>query len=207
MSSDAQSNLYVVSSPSGGGKSTLVGQALRSVPGLRFSISYTTRPPRPGEQSGREYFFVSEEEFFRLRDQNALLEWAHVYGHYYGTSREQVERSRNEEIDLILDIDVQGARQIRASMPDAVFIFVMPPSFDTLRDRLTGRNTDGRYDIEQRLTGASQEVRAWSEFDYVIVNDEIDRASSALIGIISADRKRTTRQAAAVQAILKTFGG
>lgn len=207
MSNDARSNLYVVSSPSGGGKSTLANRAVRGFAGLKFSISYTTRPPRPGEENGREYFFVPEEEFFQLRERHALLEWARVFGNYYGTSREQVERSRDEGIDLILDVDIQGARQIRQSMPGAVLVFVLPPSYAILRERLITRNTDGRYDIEHRLSCAREEVKAWNEFDYIIVNDVVERAASSLMAIIEADRHRRSRQTPGVLPILETFEG
>lgn len=207
MSSESKPNLFVVSSPSGGGKSTLVQAALQRVPGLAFSVSFTTRQPRPNERQDREYHFVSEEEFLGLRDRGQLLEWAEVHGNFYGTSKEQVNESLSQGVDLILDIDVQGARQIHRAETGAILVFVMPPSAETLRQRLINRSTDPSYNIERRLKNAYAEVRAWNEFDYIIVNDDLDRAVSSLVAIILAARQRTPRQSPAVNAILKTFGG
>lgn len=206
MSSESKPNLFVVSSPSGGGKSTLVQAALQRVPGLAFSVSFTTRQPRPNERQDREYHFVSEEEFLGLRDRGQLLEWAEVHGNFYGTSKEQVDGSLSQGVDLILDIDVQGARQIHRAEAGAILVFVMPPSAETLRQRLINRSTDPSYNIERRLQNAYGEVRAWNEFDYIIVNDDLDRAVSSLVAIILAARQRTPRQSPAVNAILKTFG-
>lgn len=206
MSSESKPNLFVVSSPSGGGKSTLVQAALQRVPSLAFSVSFTTRQPRPNERQDREYHFVSEEEFLKLRDGGQLLEWAEVHGNFYGTSKEQVNESLSQGVDLILDIDVQGARQIHLAEAGAILVFVMPPSAETLRQRLINRSTDPSYNIERRLKNAYGEVRAWNEFDYIIVNDDLDRAVSSLVAIILAARQRTPRQSPAVNAILKTFG-
>src|SRR5215471_16200184 len=149
--------LLVVSSPSGGGKGTLIDRALKIVPGLALSISYTTRAPRGQEQNGREYFFVDEPAFREMIERGDLLEWADVYGHLYGTSAAQVERERAAGHDIILEIDVQGAESIRHQVPDAVSIFILPPSYEVLRSGLVARATGTAADLERRLTGGPSE--------------------------------------------------
>ena len=146
--------LVVVSSPSGGGKGTLIDRVLKTVPGVSYSISYTTRAPRGTEQNGREYFFVDRPAFAAMIERGEFLEWADVYGHLYGTNAAQVERERAAGRDIILEIDVQGAASIRAKVPDSISVFILPPSFELLRERLVARNTDSAADLERRMTGA-----------------------------------------------------
>src|SRR5437588_3921032 len=153
--------LIVVSSPSGGGKGTLIDRVLQTVPGVSYSVSYTTRAPRAGEQDGREYFFVSRNAFEEMIGRGDFLEWANVYGHLYGTNRTQVERERDAGRDIILEIDVQGAESIRGLAPDAVTVFILPPSFELLKNRLVARGTDSPGDLERRLRGAPAEVEQY----------------------------------------------
>ena len=198
--------LIVVSSPSGGGKGTLIDRVLKTVPGLAFSISYTTRAPRGSEQDGREYFFVDEPAFRAMIERGEFLEWADVYGHLYGTAALQVARERAEGHDIILEIDVQGAESIRHTVPDAVSIFILPPSFELLRNRLVARATDSAADLERRLKGAPAEVAQYEHFDYVILNDDINRASQQLASVIYAERARRERQQVTLREALEAFG-
>jgi guanylate kinase len=198
--------LIVVSSPSGGGKGTLIDRVLKTVPGLAFSISYTTRAPRGSEQNGREYFFVDEPSFRAMIERGEFLEWADVYGHLYGTSALQVARERAEGRDIILEIDVQGAESIRHKVPDSVSIFILPPSFELLRNRLVARATDSAADLERRLQGAPLEVAQYEHFDYVILNDDINRASQQLAAVIYAERARRERQQITLRDTLEDFG-
>jgi guanylate kinase len=197
--------LIVVSSPSGGGKGTLIDRVLQSVPGVSYSVSFTTRPPRAGEQNGREYFFVDESKFREMIKRGQFLEWADVYGHLYGTSRKQVEHDRDAGRDIILEIDVQGAESVRGLVPDAVTIFILPPSFELLRKRLVTRATDSEADLARRLNGAPGEVEQYRHFQYVIVNDDIDRASAQLASVIYAERARRERQEASARDALADF--
>jgi len=198
--------LIVVSSPSGGGKGTLIDRVLKTVPGVTYSVSYTTRAPRGTEQNGREYFFVSTTTFEEMARRGDFLEWANVYGHLYGTSQAQVESERAAGHDIILEIDVQGAASIRARIDDAVSIFILPPSFELLRQRLVKRGTDSAADLEKRLRGAPGEVEQQKNFQYVILNDDINRASQQLAAVISAERARQTRQEARLKGTLADFG-
>ncbi len=200
-----RSMLVVVSSPSGGGKGTLIDQVLKIVPGVSYSVSYTTRGPRQGEKDGREYFFVSTAVFEEMIARQEFLEWANVYGSLYGTSREQVNRERNAGRDIILEIDVQGAAKVRSLVADAVSVFILPPSFEVLRRRLVNRGTDSPADLERRLKGAPAEVRQYQDFQYVIVNDDVERASAQLASVIWAERARRDRQEAKLQEILADF--
>jgi guanylate kinase len=197
--------LIVVSSPSGGGKGTLIDRVLKTVPGVSYSISYTTRAPRPGEQNGREYFFVSTGEFKAMLGRSELLEWANVYGYLYGTSRAQVEEERAAGHDIILEIDVQGAASIRRLVPDAVTVFILPPSFELLRQRLVTRGTDAPADLERRLRGAPAEVEQYKDFQYAILNDDINRASAQLAAVIYAERARRERQEVRLKGPLEDF--
>ena len=197
--------LIVVSSPSGGGKGTLIDRVLQTVPGVSYSVSFTTRPPRHGEQNGREYFFVSESVFKDMIARGEFLEWADVYGHLYGTSHKQVEEDRNAGRDIILEIDVQGAENIRGLVSDAVTIFILPPSFELLRNRLVARATDSAADLEKRLHGAPGEVDQYRHFQYVILNDDINRASAQLASVIYAERARCERQEVNASAALADF--
>lgn len=198
--------LIVVSSPSGGGKGTLIDRVLRTVPGVSYSVSYTTRAPRETEQNGREYFFVSTDAFEEMIRRGEFLEWANVYGYLYGTNRIQVERELAVGHDIILEIDVQGAASIRAKIDDAVSIFILPPSFELLRQRLLARGTDSPTDLERRLRGAPAEVEQHRNFQYVILNDDINRASQQLASVIYAERARLGRQEARLKGTFRDFG-
>ena len=198
--------LIVVSSPSGGGKGTLIDRVLKIVDGVSYSVSYTTRAPRGAEQNGREYFFVSTAEFEEMIRRDEFLEWANVYGHLYGTHRDQVERERAAGCDIILEIDVQGAASIRRKVPDPVTVFILPPSFELLRERLVARNTDSPADLERRLRGAPAEVEQYKYFDYVLLNDDINRASAQLASVIYAERARRERQEVRLKETLLDFG-
>jgi guanylate kinase len=198
--------LIVVSSPSGGGKGTLIDRVLKTVPDIRYSVSFTTRAPRGSERDGCEYFFVDEPAFRAMIAHGDFLEWADVYGHLYGTSATQVDRERAAGRDIILEIDVQGAESIRHKVPDAVSIFILPPSFELLRNRLVARATDSAADLDRRLAGAASEVAQYKHFAYVILNDDINRASQQLAAVIYAERARRERQEVTLREALKDFG-
>jgi guanylate kinase len=176
--------LFVVSAPSGAGKTSLVRALLERLPELRVSTSHTTRPARPNEVEGREYFFVDNAEFDRLATAGAFLEHARVFDNQYGTSRRQLEEKLAAGHDVILEIDWQGARQVRAAMPDCLSIFILPPSTEALRRRLTNRQTDSAAVIERRLADAVSDMSHYREFDYVVVNDDFERAVADLAQII-----------------------
>ena len=197
--------LIVVSSPSGGGKGTLIDRVLQTLPGVSYSVSYTTRAPRPGEQEGREYFFVTKPAFEEMIQRGEFLEWANVYGHLYGTSHSQVESEREAGRDIILEIDVQGAESIRGLVSDAVTVFILPPSFELLRNRLVARATDSESELQRRLHGAPSEVQQYKNFQYVILNDDINRASAQLSAVILAERARRERQECAAHESLADF--
>lgn len=174
----------MIAAPSGAGKTSLVRALMEREPALRFSISYTTRPQRPTETHGRDYFFVSGEEFAAMVERGEFLEHARVFDNCYGTSRAQVEASLGAGQDLILEIDWQGARQIRRAMPESVAIFVLPPSRGELERRLRGRGTDAEAVIQRRLRDAAADMTHWDEFDFVVVNDDFDRALDDLLGVV-----------------------
>lgn len=197
--------LFVVSSPSGGGKGTLIQRMLKKAPHLSYSVSFTTRAPRNGEVSGREYFFITPEEFERMVAANEFLEWAHVHGKLYGTSRSQVFREISEGRDIVLEVDVQGAASIRALMPDAVGIFILPPSFEVLRQRLLDRGTDSPEELNLRLRNAPRELKDYAAFQYLIINDDADRAADLLSAIVHAERARIHRQQPRVKHIVQAF--
>lgn len=197
--------LIVVSSPSGGGKSSLIRQVLKYVPDVGYSVSYTTRAPRPGEVHGRDYFFVSVEEFVAMQKEGKFLEWAWVHNNAYGTEAEQVESEEAEGRDVILEIDVKGAENVRRLIKDAVLIFVLPPSYEVLRERLKARGSELPNDRKLRLTNARHEVEEYLKFDYVIINDNADRAARQLASIVYAERARRERQEEAAKAVLETF--
>ena len=198
-------NLIIISSPSGGGKGTLIREVLEKVPHVGYSISHTTRTPRYGEDNGTHYHFVSKEEFDAYRDKGGFLEYAEVHGNFYGTTLEQTERITNSGKDVILEIDVQGAATVMEKMPKAVSIFIMPPSYDVLRARLMARATEGMKDLELRLKNALGEAVQFSRFGYVVVNDEISAASNKLAAIILAERQRPYRQGELIHGILGSF--
>jgi guanylate kinase len=188
--------LFIVSAPSGAGKTSLVSALLAADPSVKKAVSYTTRAPRPGEQNGRHYHFVGQDDFERMRARGDLLESALVHGNHYGTSRQTVERECAAGSDVLLEIDWQGAAQIRKLQPDAVAIFVLPPSLEVLEERLRGRGQDSAAVIAGRLAAARGEISHAGEFDYVIINDDFERAAQDLISIIRAERLRLPRQLA-----------
>jgi guanylate kinase len=197
--------LFVVSAPSGTGKTTVVERAVRACPNLERSRSYTSRRPRPAERNGVDYNFVSRREFDERIAHDEFLEWAEVFGNCYGTSRRDTDARLAAGVDLVLVIDVQGARQVRARMRDAIGIFVLPPSFAVLEGRLRARCQDSEDAIARRLQTARREITAIEQYDYVVVNDEIDRAVGELIAIVRAERARRVRRRAEWEAIVKTF--
>ena len=176
--------LYVIAAPSGAGKTTLVKRLVQNNPDLRFSISYTTRRQRRTETHGVDYLFVHKDEFFSLREQGALLESAEVFDNYYGTSREQVQQHLANGDNVILEIDWQGARQVRESMPECITIFILPPSVEELERRLRDRKTDSEEVIERRLRDAKSDMQRGDEFGHIIINDDLDRAVAELEAII-----------------------
>jgi len=198
-------SLFVVSSPSGGGKGTLVQRVLRQVQNLSYSVSYTTRWPRNGEVEGREYFFVGPEKFEAMVEAGDFLEWAPVHGKLYGTSRHQVSRDVSEGRDIILEVDVQGATSVRELVSDSVSIFILPPSAEILRQRLLARGTDSAEELDLRLRNAPAELKHYKAFDYVIINDEVERAAGQLTCIIEAERARRARQEAQIKRVVDSF--
>jgi guanylate kinase len=180
--------VYIISAPSGSGKSTLVNQVRKIVPGLKFSISYTTRLARTGEQNGREYYFVSRPEFEEMIRKDDFLEYADVFGNYYGTARRFLREAEQEGKDLLLDIDVQGAEQIKRKIPEAVRIFVMPPNRQELEKRLRTRSLDAEDVIQRRLVTASREIENYDKYDYILVNDRLEESVDALKSILLAER-------------------
>ncbi|HEY6555284.1 MAG TPA: guanylate kinase [Vicinamibacteria bacterium] len=198
-------SVIVVSAPSGAGKSTVLSRVLREVEGLRFSVSHTTRKPRPGESDGVEYHFVERSAFEDLREQGALLEWAVVHGELYGTSWFEYERAQQEGVDLLLDVDVQGAAKVRARMPDAVGVFVLPPSFAALEERLRGRGPASEENIRRRLRAATDEVGHHGEYDYLVVNEDLEACVSTVVAVVKAARARVSRMAGVAARVLETF--
>ena len=182
--------LFVLSGPSGVGKSSLRENVRKEFSQLAYSISYTTRPPRHGEAEGRDYHFVSKDTFLAMREAGAFVEWAIVHGNYYGTSGDRLEKQLNEYGDVLLEIDVQGARQVKARFPQACFIFVLPPDREALEERLLKRGTEQGEDIETRLENAMEELLEASWYDYLIINDDLDEAVEALKAVILAARYR-----------------
>jgi len=196
--------VFVITGPSGCGKSTLIKRVRRAVGGLGFSVSHTTRAPRPSEKDGVDYYFISERAFTRMVKARKFLEHARVHGNLYGTSRAEVE-AKGRRGDVILDIDVQGARQVRARVPGAALIFIMPPVAAELRRRLRLRHEDSPEAVRRRLKNARAEVRAYAEFDYVVVNDDLDRAVAELKTVIAASRHRPDAMAGTLRPILRSF--
>ena len=185
--SESNGRLFVFAAPSGAGKTTLVHAMVAKHPELRFSISYTTRKPRRNEANGVDYLFVDEEEFMRLRDEGEMLEYAEVFDHYYATSRSQVEKHLADSRNVILEIDWQGARQVRESMPECITVFILPPSVEELERRLRDRRTDAPEVIERRLRDALSDMSHWDEFDYVIINDDLDTAVADLEAVLAGE--------------------
>ena len=181
-------NIFIISAPSGSGKSTLVNEVLFRVHGLEFSVSYTTRPPRGSEKSGREYFFVTREEFERMIAEDEFLEYADVFGNYYGTARSFLRDAQSKGEDLLLDIDVQGAQQIKKKLPEAVGVFILPPNRKELEARLRNRSLDTEQVIERRLATAAREIENYAKYDYILVNDRLEDSIELLRSILLAVR-------------------
>lgn len=197
--------LFIVSAPSGTGKTTLVERLVQRVAGLRMSRSYTSRPARGGEQDGVDYNFITRGRFEDMVREGAFLEWADVFGSYYGTSASDTEAMLARGEDVVLVIDVQGARQVRARGIQTIGVFVLPPSADVLEQRLRGRSKDSEEQIRRRLEVAGAEVDEYAMYDYVVINDELDAAVERLRAIVGAERVRTRRMRAEIQAIIETF--
>jgi len=185
--------LFVVSAPSGAGKTTLCKELAARVPNLKHSISYTTRPPRPGEVHGREYFFVDARYFQSLVERDEFAEWAQVYGQRYGTPRTPLIEMMDQGVDVLLEIDVQGARQIKKTFEDAVYLYILPPSIDALRVRLQQRGGDSTEEIQRRLQKVREEMWSYREYDYIVKNDEMTQAIRQLEAIVLAERIKTKR--------------
>jgi guanylate kinase len=198
-------SVFIISAPSGSGKSTLVQWLLHSVPNLTFSVSYTTRPPRPTEKDGIHYHFRSRAEFEECLERGEFLEFAEVYGNYYGTHRSSIDRAVQEHKDLVLDIDVQGARQLKVAIPEAISIFVLPPSREILEQRLRARSQDSEEVIQRRLKAAAEEVQKYVQYDYVLINREIEESAARLATIVRAERMREARMRDDVGPILESF--
>ena len=197
--------VYVISAPSGSGTSTLVRRVLDSDPGLTFSISYTTRAPRGMEKNGQNYHYTDRNAFERMIANGEFLEHAEVFGNYYGTHRSYWDRARNEGKDLVLDIDVQGAAQLKEKIPDAVSIFVLAPSRAELEKRLRARSEDAQEVIERRLREAAEEIRHYQQYDYVLVNHEVEKSVERLKSIVAAERMRRNRMESEIGPILESF--
>lgn len=186
-------SLFVISAPSGAGKTTVCHRVLESISDLAYSISHTTRPPRYGEKDGVDYFFVSEDEFLRMREREDFLEWALVHNNYYGTAKRQISDCLGSGKDILLDIDIQGARQVRDQLSEAILIFILPPSWEVLEERLRKRQSDDEEALKLRMVNARREVRAIREYDYIIINDDLDEAVRNLTAIVQAERCRRSR--------------
>jgi guanylate kinase len=199
------STIFIISAPSGSGKSTLVARLLHLDPRLRFSVSYTTRKARGHEKPGENYVYISREEFEERIRRNEFLEYAEVFGNYYGTHRRALDRAEAEGKDLVLDIDVQGARQLKKAVPEAVSVFILAPSRDILEQRLRDRSEDSEQVIERRLQEAAAEIRNYHDYDYILVNHQVDESVDILVSIVKAERVRRIRMEDQIRPILATF--
>lgn len=197
--------VFIISAPSGSGKSTLVNRLMETVPRLRFSISYTTRAPRGKEQHGENYYYVSRAEFERRRDDGEFLEWATVFGNYYGTHRTELDFAARDGVDLVLDIDVQGARQLKGKIPEAVSVFILAPSREILEQRLRARGEDSEAVVQRRLREAAEEIRNYDQYDYVLVNRDVGESAATLVSIVRAERVKRTRIEDELQPVLASF--
>jgi guanylate kinase len=197
--------VFIISAPSGSGKSTLVSRLLSRDSSLMFSVSYTTRSRRGMELDGQDYHFVTRESFLAMKDRGEFLECAEVFGNYYGTHRGILEQSRGAGRDLVLDIDVQGARQLKCQIPEAVTVFILAPSRQILEQRLRARGEDREDVIVRRLRDAAEEIRNYEKYDYVLINRDLDQSDATLNAIVSAERVRRTRIEDQIRPILETF--
>lgn len=197
--------VFIISAPSGSGKSTLTQRLIQELPNLRFSISYTTRPPRSQERDGKDYFFTTVEDFEARISRGEFLEYAKVFDNYYGTHVSELDRAAAENVDLILDIDVQGERQLKEKSPAAVSIFILPPSRQVLEERLRARAQDSEPVIERRLCAAEEEIRNYLNYDYVLVNREVESSVDILKSIVKATRTRRNQMEKEIHQILETF--
>jgi guanylate kinase len=196
MSSPAHNPIvYIISAPSGSGKSTLVNELLKKVSNLEFSVSYTTRAPRGSEMDGRQYYFVSRPEFEKMIEEDEFLEYAEVFGNYYGTARRFLRAAEKNGRDLLLDIDVQGARQIQDKVPDATSIFILPPDRKTLEERLRKRSEDSDEVIQRRLGTATREIENYQRYNYILINDQLEDSIKALRAIVRGERLVRARRA------------
>lgn len=198
-------NLYIVSAPSGAGKTSLVKALLEADPAVHLSISFTTREPRPGEVDGRDYFFVQKEAFLEMEGKGEFLESAHVHGNHYGTSKKWIAEEREKGNDILLEIDWQGAAQVRKLVQGAVGIFILPPSIEALRQRLTGRGQDSHDVIERRVAAARAEMAHVREFDYVIINDNMEEAKRDLASVVRSERLKLARQLASHNELIEAL--
>lgn len=198
-------NLVIISAPSGSGKTSLADRLLPEVGGMKFSVSHTTRSRRKSETQGMEYFFVSVSEFESMVEADEFLEWAKVYGNYYGTSRSFVEAKLASGLDVLLDIDIQGALKVKQSFPDALTVFVMPPSFQVLEERLRNRDLDDDAVIERRLQIARSEIRHFKEYDFLVINRDLDQSVLELKSIVLATRCSVSNRFEEAESIVQTF--
>jgi len=192
-SMDRRGILFIISAPSGTGKTTLCKQLTANLPGLWHSISYTTRQPRPGEQHGREYYFIEEQTFREMIARNEFIEWAHVYGHLYGTPRKSLTEKIDQGVDVLLEIDVQGAMQVKKRFEDSVAIFILPPSMSVLKARLQSRASDTVEEIQRRLNKVKEEVWSYREYAYIVRNEDLERSLRDLESIFWSERLKTKR--------------
>jgi guanylate kinase len=199
------STLFIIAAPSRSVNSTLVHRLLQTVTGLHFSVSYTTRKPRGVEKDGSSYHFISREQFEEMLARDQFLEWAQVFGNYYGTCRNVLDQARDQGKDLVLDIDVQGARQLKLKIPEAVSVFILAPSRQVLEQRLRARGEDREEVILRRLKDAADEIRNYKNYDYVLINRDLSEAEATLAAIVRAERVRRIRIEDQIKPILETF--
>jgi guanylate kinase len=196
--------IFVFSAPSGAGKSTIARALMERVEGLAYSISHTSRPPRGSEQNSVDYHFVSRSTFREMIEKNAFLEWAQVHGHLYGTSLAAINKQASAGFDILMDLDVQGGRNVKKQSPDSVLIFLLPPSLKVLENRLTTRGTDDPSVVRKRMVQASEEIKSCSRYDYIVINDDLEKAISEAQAIIVSERCRRARRMDWVSAHFKT---
>lgn len=197
--------IFVISAPSGAGKTTLINRLLESESSFMFSISTTTRPRRRGESDGVHYHFVSKEEFNKMIENDEFVEWAEVYGNYYGTTKKEVDRIRKSGKIPLFDVDIQGSRSLKKQIQEGVFIFIIPPSSEVLKKRLVGRETEDNEQLSLRLTNAYKEIAEYVNFDYVIINCDLDSAFKRLMSIVTAEKCRMKNVKKEIDAILEDF--